>query len=134
VWIFGLRRTPAYPACTHLLDRVGELSVVVPRQVLQELQANLNDEELRALFELAKRHPTRIILDWRRPPIELIRKHRELGFKRGDAVVAAHVESLGLPTLVSENRDLLRGVPGLPLRIVTAAAVLAELEESPRQA
>ena len=54
--------------------------------------------------------------------------------ERGDAVVASHIEGLGLPTLVSENRDLLRSIPNLPFRIVTAATVIAELDESPRQA
>lgn len=132
VWIFGLRRTPTYPACAQLMDRLGELLVVVPRQILQELQANLNDEELRMLFELVNRHPRRIILDWQRPPLELSRKYQGLGCKRGDAMVASHVEHLGVPVLVSENRDLLTGVSDLPFRILTASALLAELEEPAR--
>lgn len=129
VWIFGLRQTPAYPACAQLLDRLGELSVVVPRQILRELQANLSEEELRAFFDMASGHPKRILLDWQRAPLELIRNYQGLGFKRGDAVVAAHVEHLGVPLLVSENRELLAGASGLPFRILTAGAALAELTE-----
>lgn len=128
VWIFGLRRTPAFPACAQLLDRLGELSVHVPRQVLQELQANLIERELRAFFALASVHPQRIALDRQKAPTALIVKYQGLGCRWGDAVVAAHVEYLDLPTLVSENRELLAGVPGLPFRIIPASAALAELE------
>ena len=130
VWIFGLHRTPAYPACAQLLDRLGELSVVIPRQILRELQAHLSEEELRAFFAVANRHPQQIRVDWQRVPVELIRKYQALGCKRGDAVVAAHVEHLGVSVLVSENRELLTGVSGLPFRVLTASATLTELEEA----
>ena len=130
VWIFGLRRAPAYFACTQLLDRLDELTVVLPRQILRELQANLNDEELREFFRLVNLHPTRVGLDWRKAPVEVIRKYETLGGKRGDAVVAAHVEHLGIPVLVSENREFLSGVPDLPFRIVTASSALAEIEQA----
>lgn len=92
IWIFGLHQTPAYPACAQLLDHLGELTVVVPRQILRELQANLSDEELRTFFAVAGRHPNRIILDWQRAPVEMIQKYQALGYRRGDAVVAAHEE------------------------------------------
>lgn len=128
VGIFGLRRTPAYPACAQLLDRLGEFTVVIPRQIVRELAANLSEAELHALFALATRHPQRIVLDWQPAPVELIRKDQTLGCKRGDAVVAAHVEHLGIPLLVSENRELLPGVTGLPFRLLTAQVALAELE------
>lgn len=48
---------------------------------------------------------------------------------RGDAVVAAHLEHLAVPVLVSENRDFLGGVAGLPFRRVTAAEALSELDQ-----
>lgn len=81
---------------------------------------------------MANRHPERIVLDWQRAPIELIRKYQALGCKRGDAIVAANVEHLGVFALVSENRELLTGVSGLPFRILTASAALTELEEATR--
>ena len=130
VWIFGLRRTPAYLSCAHLLDRLSDLRVVISRQVLRELQGNLSDEELRDLFHLVNLHPTHIVLDWQWAPIELIRKYERLGCRRGDAVVAAHVEHLGIPLLVSENREFLSGVNGLPFRMLTASDALAELEQT----
>ena len=41
VWIFGLRRVPYLPACAELLQNLNRLQVVLPQQILQELQANL---------------------------------------------------------------------------------------------
>ena len=128
VWILGLRRVPAYPACAALLDNLGELHIAIPRQILQELRANLREDELRAFFDLVKPHQRRIALDWQKVPVELIRKYESFGCKRGDAVVAAHVEALAVPVLVTENQELLTGVSGLPFRIETAQAILAQLE------
>ena len=56
IWIFGLWHHPQVPACVRLLDRLGQLHVVLPRQVLKELQANLSRGELATLFRLLK-HP-----------------------------------------------------------------------------
>jgi len=127
VWIFGLRQTPEYLSCARLLDRLSDLTVVVPRQVVRELQANLTDDELRDLFRVINLHPMHITLDWPWAPIELVRKYEGLGCKRGDAVVAAHLEHFAVPVPVSENRDFLGGVAGLPFRRVTAAEALSEL-------
>jgi predicted nucleic acid-binding protein len=57
VWTFGLRRIPNFPACAKLLENLNRLRVVLPRQILQELQANLVDDELRVLFRLINRLP-----------------------------------------------------------------------------
>ncbi len=131
IWIFGLRRTPAYRSCGHLLDRVADLTVVIPRQILQELQANLNQEEIHDLFTLVNLHPRQIGLDWQKAPAELICKYAGLGGRRGDAAVAGHLEHLGIALFVSENREFLTGAPALPFRILTAAEALAELEQIP---
>ena len=45
VWIFGLRYHSELPAFALLLERLGQLQVILPRQVLRELQANLTDYE-----------------------------------------------------------------------------------------
>ena len=84
------------------------------------------------LFDLVNRYPKRIILDWQRPPAELSRKYQSLGWKRGDALVASHIEHLGAPVLVSENRDFLTAISDLPFRILTASALLTELGEPER--
>jgi predicted nucleic acid-binding protein len=59
----------------------------------------------------------------------LIRKYQQLGCKLGDAAVAAHMETLGVGTLVSENRDFLYELKGLPFRVLRAEAIVRELGE-----
>ena len=57
VWIFGLRQEPTRLARFHLLRRLPDLFVRVPRQILLELRANLRHEELDDFFRLLNRHP-----------------------------------------------------------------------------
>lgn len=66
VWIFGLRRVPEFPACAELLENLNRLRIVLPRQILQELQANLVEDELRVLFQLINRLPIPPRTDWQK--------------------------------------------------------------------
>lgn len=50
IWIFGLRRDDAHRACEELLDELGSFSVVIPRQVLKELNLNLTEDEIYDLY------------------------------------------------------------------------------------
>ena len=50
-----------------------------------------------------------------------------MGCKLGDAAVSAHLEELGVNILVTENRDFLEELSGLPYRRLKAREVLAEL-------
>jgi len=129
VWIFGLRYQPDQPACAQVLQRLPQLHVKVPRQVLLELQANLNGEEMRDFFRLIRRYPERVDLHWDKVELSLIRKYQQLACKLGDATVATHMETLGVETLVSENRDFLYEIKGLPFRVLRAEDALRELEE-----
>lgn len=52
VWIFGLRRDDEFPACAQLLDRVGSFSVLIPLQVLKELNLALAEDEMRDFYDL----------------------------------------------------------------------------------
>jgi len=78
---------------------------------------------------LLSRYPDRIDVQWERVRDEQIQKYLDLGCKLGDAVVAAHVEVLNIRVLVSENRDFLEEIQGLPFRVLTASEALAELKE-----
>jgi predicted nucleic acid-binding protein len=49
VWIFGLRNQPDRPACNEILRRLNRLYVRIPRQILMELRANLNKEEMNVI-------------------------------------------------------------------------------------
>ena len=127
VWIFGLRNQPEQPACTQVLRHLHQLHVKIPRQILLELQANLREEEMRSLFRLLSRYPERIDIRWDKVELALIRKNQQLGCKLGDAAVAAHLEVLGVEALVTENRDFLYEIKGLPFRVLRAEDVLREL-------
>jgi predicted nucleic acid-binding protein len=129
VWIFGLRDQPEQPACHRLLRQLPRLYVKVPRQILLELQANLTEAEMRRFFRLLNRYPDRIEIHWDKVDVALIRKYQQLGCKLGDAAVAAHMETLGAGTLVSENRDFLYEIQGLPFRVLRAEEVIRELGE-----
>ncbi len=117
VWIFGLREQLEQSACCELLRQLYRFSVQVPRQILRELRANLTDDEFRRLFRLFNRYPDRIEFYWDKADLSLIRKYQHLGCKLGDATVAAHMETLGVGILVSENRDFLYEIKGLPFQV-----------------
>jgi predicted nucleic acid-binding protein len=127
VWIFGLRRIPDFAACAELLQNLNRLRVVLPRQILQELQANLVDDELRVLFRLINRLPIPPKIDWQKAAPETVAKYQQKGCKLGDAVVSAHAEELGIKILVTENRDFLEELTGLPFRRLNASRAMAEL-------
>jgi predicted nucleic acid-binding protein len=129
IWIFGLRHQPEQPACAQVLQHLPRLHVKMPRQFLLELQANLRHEEMREFFRLLHRHAEHTDVRWEQVELARIRTYRRLGCKLGDAAVAAHLEVLGIGTLVSENRDFLYEITGLPFRVLRAADFLRELEE-----
>ena len=129
IWIFGLRRQPEQPACAQVLTYVPQLHVKIPRQVVLELQANLRQEEMREFFRLLHRHPGQTDMHWEQVDLSRIRTYQRRGCKLGDAAVAAHIEVLGVRTLVSENRDFLYEIMGLPFRVLRATDFLRELGE-----
>ncbi|MBI3248987.1 MAG: type II toxin-antitoxin system VapC family toxin [Deltaproteobacteria bacterium] len=127
IWIFGLRADPARPACMQVLQHLPQLYVHVPRQILLELRANLTKEEMGRLFRLVNRYPERIQIHWEKVETAVIHKYRQPGCKLGDATVAAHVETLEAEVLVSENRDFLAEITGLPFRVASGAEIVREL-------
>jgi hypothetical protein len=122
IWIFGLRQSPEFPACADLLRSLDRLQIVVPRQILQELQANLGEAELRALFRLLHRLPTLPNIDWQKAASETVAKYQQMGCKLGDAVICAHLEEQNIKTLA-----------GLPFRTITSNEAFAELNTASSQ-
>ncbi|MBT9141394.1 MAG: hypothetical protein DDT30_01986 [Dehalococcoidia bacterium] len=129
VWIFGLRHHPELPACALLLERLGQIQVILPSQVLRELQANLTESELRTLFHLLKQFPKQIVIHCGKAEMETVRKYQSLGCKLGDAAIAAQLEELEVETLITENRHFLEELKNLPFRRLSATEALAELEK-----
>ncbi len=103
--------------------------MILPRQVLRELQANLTESELRALFRLLKQFPKQIVIHWEKAEMDTIHKYQSLGCKLGDAAIAAHLEELEVEALITENRHFLEELKDLPFRRLSAIEALAELEK-----
>ena len=130
VWLFGMRRTEAYPACAELLDHIGSYSVMIPFQVLKELNVNLTEEEKRDFYQLINQQSEWIELRWEPAPIARVKFYEERGCRKGDAVIAAHAEALGVSTIISENRQFLKAIEGLSMEIVSSAVALTRLPSS----
>jgi len=127
IFIFGIREDPNFPACVEMLERIGELHVYIPRQIIRELKNNLRPNEVSELFGLFNQYSDRIKIDWKIIPFKLIEKFQRRGCRLGDAVVAAHLEEQDVHTLISENRHFLKEIPDLPFRVLSAAAALEEM-------
>lgn len=128
VWIFGLRRDDAFPACARLLDRIGSFSVLIPLQVLKELNLALTEDEMRDFYRLVNQYPEFIELSWEPLAPEQIKLYEERGCRKGDAVIAAQAELSGIRTIVSENRQFLQTLKGLPTELITADEAATRLQ------
>jgi predicted nucleic acid-binding protein len=120
-WVFGLRRDPSFRACADLLDLIGTFFVLVPLQVLKELNLTLAEDEMRQFYQIVNQYPKFVDLNWEPAPLERVRFYEEQGCRKGDAVIAPHAEALNVRLIVSENRQFLQTVKNLPVRILTAA-------------
>ena len=119
-FIFALRRDADHPACEILLfDKLSQLDVYVPLQVLIELQRRLHTNEMRAVL-LALTKSKTVNWDYAPAPFELVARWERRGAKKGDAVIAAHLEAAGIRYLISENRNFLVDLPDLPFEALTA--------------
>jgi len=120
VWVFGLRRDDAFSACTQLMDHIGSFSVLIPLQVLKELNLALTEDEMRDFYRLVNRYPEFIEVSWQPASIELVKFYEGHGCRKGDAVIAAHAEASGIRTIVSENRQFLQTLTDLRVKVMTA--------------
>ena len=126
-FIFGVRQTPGSFACTELLfEKSSRLNLYIPLQVLLELQRNLTDSEMRGVF-LALHKAKSVQFDYSLAKAELIAKWEAQGAKKGDAVIAAHLEAANVFYLISENRHFLTGILGLPFQVLTSQQVVSML-------
>jgi len=128
--MYGLRQDQAHQACSELLDRLRAFQVVIPRQVLFELQVNLSTQEYQRFWQLINEYSAQIEISWDPAPTESLDRYRRLGCRRGDAAVAALTEHARAAALVTENREFLSNVSGLPFRLLSSADLLQELERS----
>jgi len=105
VWVFGLRHDISFPACAQLLDRIGSFSALIPLQVLKELNLALTEDEMRDFYRLVNQYSEFIELSWEPATAEQVKSFEQRGCRKGDAVIAAHAETLGAKVIVIENRQ-----------------------------
>jgi len=127
VWVFGLRRDASFPGCAELLDRIGTFSILIPLQVLKELNLTLAESEMREFYQIINQYPEFIELSWEPVPPDRVRFYVEQGCRKGDAVIAAHAEALDVKIIVSENRQFLQTLRDLPVEIVNTGEAQTRL-------
>ena len=130
VYVLGIRRSPQRPGCATLLfEHLPSLHVYLPVRVIAEVHRKLRQDEQQAVYSLLG---TAAEVDWdfSSPPHELIGHYEQLGAKKGDAVIAAHLHAAGIRWLVSENRHFLAEIPDLPFTVITSAEALSQLADS----
>lgn len=124
IWVFGLRRDSTFPACAELLERIGLFSTVIPLQLLKELTVNLTEEEVSYFYGLINQHPEIIEVNWEHASIDRVRFFQALGCRKGDAIIAAHAEALGVTVIVSENRQFLQALKDFAIEIISSETAL----------
>ena len=120
VFVFALRKEATYPACeTLLFDKLSELHVYIPLQIFVELQRNLTNDEMRGVLRALVRAKT-VTWDYVPAPAERIARWEQQGAKKGDAVIAAHLEAAKIHYFVSENRHFLTELLASPFQVLTS--------------
>jgi len=108
---------------------LGLFFVLIPLQVLKELNLTLAESEMRQFYQVINQYPEFIDVSWEPAPPERVKFYERQGCRKGDAVIAAHAEALDIKIIVSENRQFLQTVKDLQLRILTAGHALALLSQ-----
>ena len=127
VWVFGLRRDEDFPDCFAICEQIGAFHVVVPLQVLKELNLNLTDEEMQDFYWLINQHPEWTELSWQAALLARVKFYEDRGCRKGDAVIAAHAETLRADLIVTNNRQFLQTVTDRQVRMLTPRDALARL-------
>lgn len=119
-FIFAMRREASHPACeTLVFDQLDKLHLYMPLQIVVELQRNLPDEEMRQVL-LALTKAKAVTWDYSPAAPQRVRQWEERGAKKGDAVIAAHLEAVGVRYFISENRHFLTELPDLPFQVLNS--------------
>src|SRR5437879_8042059 len=107
--------------------KLDQLKVHLPLQILLELQHNLTDEETRRVL-LAVMKAKAVTWDYAPAPLELVRTWQHRGAKKGDAVIAAHLEIAQVSYFVSENRHFIAEITDLPFKVLTSEEAVQLIE------
>lgn len=108
VWIFGLFENNSF--CERILDNLSRFDLIVPNQVRNELERNLPEPYLKRFYRIVKQAQAE--LNYEQVPPGYVKMFQKKGLKKGDAVIGAFCKWQKVDTIVSDNRDFLRGLSG----------------------
>lgn len=118
-YIFGLTKPQGFSA--QLLKKLPNLTVKLPRFILNELHNNLSEEILRIFYLLLQKAKVEIIED--QVSASLVKKYQnQLPIE--DAVIAAYCEFLKVKILISENRHFLLKFNPKTFKVLSAQTFL----------
>jgi len=106
VWIFGLLEQDAN--CVTIIKNLDRFQVIVPNQIRKELTSNLSNLVLQRFYKIIKQFD--IELNYEKVPDVYIHMFYAKGLKKGDAIIGGFAEWKEIDTIVSDNRDFLRGL------------------------
>ncbi|OQY42402.1 MAG: hypothetical protein B6242_16210 [Anaerolineaceae bacterium 4572_78] len=106
VWIFGLVENDYY--CQKILMKLSHFQVIVPNQVRKELSDNLSQELLNYFYQFVMQ--PNVHLSYEEVPDIYITMFESKGLKKGDAIIGGFAEWKKIDSIVSDNRDFLRGL------------------------
>jgi predicted nucleic-acid-binding protein len=128
VLIYAVSEGSTFPQCrTIIFDWLAELDIFIPQQVISELHRNLSQRQLRTAYSVLML-PRSIAFDGASPDEESIERFRELGAKKGDAIISAQLEVAGVKWLISENRHFLAEIQDLPFKVISAERALRMIQ------
>lgn len=127
-FIFAVHRDPIRPSSSLLVSqRLAEMEILVPLQVLVELHHNLSAADLKEVFTIL--NAANAQFDFSTAPKDIAVQFRMQGARESDAQLAAQLYSSGVRWLISENRHFLTEIPSLPFNVVSAESALRLLAE-----
>jgi hypothetical protein len=105
---------------TLLLQKVfldKNLSIWINDHIIREVLRNIKELQKKEFYNIIFKY--NINFYGLKLPIHLLDKYKNLGFKKGDIVVAAFCKSVPAEYLISENRHFLRNVKIYAFKVVT---------------
>jgi hypothetical protein len=93
---------------SKILLNLSRFTIVVPNQVRAELVCNLPDRYMKEFYQLV--NEAHVQLDYENVPDMYITIFESKGLKKGDAVIGGFAEWKKVDSIVSDNRDFLRGL------------------------
>ena len=106
VWIFGL--TGSNNFCRSILRHLSQFEVIIPDQVRREVNRNLSKKMMKRFYQFTLQPNVQLSYD--AIPEIYVTMFEGKGLKKGDAIIGGFAEWQKVDTIVSDNRDFLRGL------------------------